>query len=165
MANKVTLTGIDEMKKQLAALGYAVQNQIAHGAMLDAAKLLKAEVIRRAPVKTGNLRDNIIIKRDPAMPGQAGYAVLVRKVKVSRKNRRLINKLHAGGITVVFSNDPFYWRFVEFGHKIMRGKRVFGEVAAQPFFRPAIDAVKGQFIATVGEGIQSRVNAFLAKGA
>lgn len=161
MANKVTLTGIEDIKRKMSGLSIAVQNVIAHGAMLDAAQILKAEVKRRAPVRSGKLRDNVIIKRDKAVPGQAGYSVLVRKVKVAKKIRRVINRLHHAGFDVVFSNDPFYWRFEEFGHNIVRGKKVVGHYPAHPFFRPAIDAVKGQFIATVGEGIQKRVDGFL----
>jgi HK97 gp10 family phage protein len=168
---KVTLTGIEDMKRQLAALGYALENKIAHGAMLDGANILKAEVKRRAPVgpsgsghEPGTLRDNVIVKRDPQVPGQASYAVLVRKTKVTKKVRRIINRLHAGGFDVVFSNDPYYWRFEEFGHKIVRGKKVVGDYPARPFFRPAIDAVKDQLIGAVGDGLQKRIDAFIAKG-
>jgi HK97 gp10 family phage protein len=164
-STRVVLTGIEEMKRQLQSLADAVQNSVAHGSLLDAAKILRAEVQARAPVRSGNLKANIIIKRDDSKKGQAAYAVLVRKIKYSKKVRHNLNILRKAGYTIDVSDDAFYWRFVEFGHRIIRNKKVFGDVPAQPFFRPAIAAAKEKFIAAVGAGMQTRMDAAIRKAA
>jgi hypothetical protein len=60
----VTLTGVEEMKRQLQALPVEIRSKVLAGALFAGAKVLRDEVKNRAPVKTGNLRDHIIVYRD-----------------------------------------------------------------------------------------------------
>ena len=153
MANTVTLTGIDEMKRQLRALPAEIKKQrILDAALSQAAITLRDEVRRLAPVKTGALRENIIVYRDrkpERSNATSKYSIFVRKIKVSRKVRRLLRKIKAAGANIKISDYAFYWKFLEFGTSKM---------PARPFFRPAIQATKGSFVQIVGDGIQKGID-------
>ncbi len=157
MSDTVPLTGLEEMKRQLQALPAEMRKSVVNPALLLAAKSLQQAVKDRAPVKTGALRDNIIVYRDrhPERDGAtAKYSVLVRKIKLNRSVRRLLRRVRGAGAAVKISDDAFYWRFPEFGTSKM---------VARPFFRPAIEQTKGTFIATVGEGLQKGMDKAVKK--
>jgi HK97 gp10 family phage protein len=152
MAGSVTLTGVEEMKRQLSGLSEKIQKTVLNSAVFEGAKLLRNEVQSRAPVRTGNLKKNIIVYKD-RQPQQIGaavrYSVLVRRIKVARKVRRLLRKAAKQGVQIDFADNAYYWRFLEFGTSKM---------PAKPFFRPAIDAVTPQLIRIVGDKLQAGID-------
>lgn len=108
------------------------------------ADLIRKEAVARAPIETGNLKNNIIVKRvtEKSDGGKVQtYIVVIRKGKPGQ------------------NNGAYYGNFVEEGHKIVRRKPKgityrkhreleqieFGSrtVAARPFMRPAWESLKG----------------------
>jgi HK97 gp10 family phage protein len=152
VADKVTLTGVEEMKRQLSGLSDKIQKTVLNAAVFEGAKVLRNEVQNRAPVRTGNLKKNIIVYKD-RQPQQMGaavrYLVLVRRIKVARKVKRLLRRAAKQGVQINFADNAYYWRFLEFGTSKM---------AARPFFRPAIDAVTPQLIKIVGDKLQAGID-------
>lgn len=153
MASIVKLTGIEEMKRQLTALPAEVKKgRILDAAIFAGAKALREEVKSRAPVRTGNLKKNIITYRD-RHPEQFGatshYSVMVRKLKIARKVKRLLRRVKNADARIRIIDDAFYWLFLEYGTSKM---------AARPFFRPAIAAVEPQLVKIVGEALQKGID-------
>lgn len=125
------------------------------------AELFRDEAKRNAQahVKTGTLRDNIIV---------------VRLEEESDGARRQVYKV------TVRSNPAFYWRFVEFGHKFVprnsrvskrTGKKVgwkahrkaaeleYGTASAPayPFMRPAFESMKGEAVDMMSKTLQEQI--------
>lgn len=123
-------------------------------ALFQAAKVIREEAKRRAPVHegpplkkgrqpSGTLKRNIIAKRD-RRPDTVGaterYRVAVRTGKRQK------------------TGDAFYWRFVEFGHRIVprggkrkggisaRRRAAQGAVPPKPFMRPAFESKKREAV-------------------
>lgn len=150
MGSTVKLTGVAEMKTQLKQLTERMRQGVYARGIYEGAKTIQNAVIARAPVRTGNLKKNIIVYKD-RKPENATvhYSVLVRRIKVARKVKRLIRQAAKQGVEINFSDSAFYWRFLEFGTSKMR---------ARPFFRPAIEAVKGALVSIVGGKLQSGID-------
>ncbi len=158
MAEFVTLTGVEEMKRQLTALPAEIKRgPILNGAILAGAKIVQNAVKGQAPVKTGALRDNIIIYRDrhpERSNATVRYSVMVRKIKISRKVRRLLRKIKKANAAVHISDMAFYWRFIEFGTSKMR---------ANPFFRRGIAMAEPSLVNVVGAKLQSGIDSAAKK--
>jgi HK97 gp10 family phage protein len=152
LASTVKLTGIEEMKRQLNQLSDKIKKTVLNGAVFAGAKALQSEVVAHAPMRTGNLRNNIITYRD-RQPQRIGatvhYSVLVRKIKIARKVKRLLRRAAKAGVELTFADNPFYWKFLEYGTSKM---------AARPFFRPAIQVVQPQLIKIVGDKLKAGID-------
>lgn len=123
--------GFDELVKRLEALTPLLRRKYVLRAMLTGAEVVRrraAEPIVAVPVlskpiyrngklyrKPGTLRDAISVRtsKDDRRNGDVGAFVNVRPARGSDRGANS-------------PNDPFYWRFVEFGTKKMR---------ARPFLR------------------------------
>jgi HK97 gp10 family phage protein len=114
----------------LAKLEAAVSESVLRDVAYTGADILRDEAQARAPVRSGVLRANVIVKHldEEAEEGKRqSYKVTVRS-----------GKFNAEG-------DAFYWRWVEFGTSKM---------AARPFMRPAYEAK----VAEAVEKMQVRFN-------
>ena len=149
---KVTLNGIDELKKALAALPGKLRRKVLVKALRAGAK----EVQKAARVAV------------PVLSAPSPYrtkGLLKRKigVRVSKESRRagdvgvFINvKPAASGQRGANSKlDPYYWRFVEFGTKKM---------TARPFMQPAADALPAALAAFEREAVPA-IEALNTRGA
>ena len=72
--------------------------------------------------RTGSLIRNIVIKREKQVADNTvQYNVGVRHGRAfgNRKNavKFLARNKKSGRVVVKYKNDPYYWRFLEFGHK------------------------------------------------
>lgn len=155
----IKLDGLDEVVRRMKALPAAIAGNKGgpiRKALYAGAKLVRDAAKENAPVKTGALRDAIILYRDrnPAAVGaNEHYSVGVRKIKINRKVARLLRRIKASGKTIR-TDDTFYWRFAEFGTS---------KQAAKPFMRPAIDnnvgavteAITSTFTAEVDKAVAS----------
>lgn len=162
MADTQTLHGLDGVLDNLKKLGAEASKRggPARAALAKGAKVIRDEAIKRAPEKTGNLRDNIIVKRDPK-PQIYGAAEVYwvgvkgggrRKYANTRRNRR--NR--RTGQTYEVSGNAFYWRFIEFGTEKMK---------ARPFLRPAFEAMYGAATETIITELKRGINAIQLKAA
>lgn len=76
--------------------------------------------------KTGSLIKNIAIKRERNVPANTvQYNVGVRHGREFGKRKNVVKYLAVskrGRVVEKFKDDPFYWKFLEFGHKtVARG--------------------------------------------
>lgn len=84
--------------------------------------------------KTGSLIKNIAIKRERNVPpNTVQYNVGVRHGREFGKRKNVVKYLavgRKGRIVTKYKDDPFYWRFLEFGTK---------NITARPFIAPALE--------------------------
>lgn len=156
----VTLTGVDKMKKDLDAIGNEVaQGKILRAALNAGAQAIKDEARLRAPVRTGELRNSIIVYRvRKPKAGTVNFIVGVKRIKLARVVKRLSRRIRKSGVKFRFKEDTFYWRFLEFGYHD-RG----GNFRQKMFMRPAIASVKGQLVEIVGNQIEKGIASFNKK--
>lgn len=141
---EVKIHGLREIRAAMLALPRRIDRKILNEGLLDGAKLVRDEARARAPVlraphsrrKPGVLRRAVQAIR--VRPDRFTATVLVRVRPLSRGAiRRFKQKAMKRGLTNVTGadnpNDPFYWRFVEFGTSKM---------PAKPFLRPAFESRK-----------------------
>lgn len=119
--------GIPELKAALAGLVPKLRRQALRNALAAGARVVRDDARRRAPVlhptlrapyrKPGTVRQAISVRTSKAArrAGDVGVFVNVRPAKRGQRGAKS-------------RNDPFYWRFLEFGTKKM---------AARSFLQPA----------------------------
>lgn len=134
---KATVRGLDDLKRALGDLPDKIRRQALRNALAAGARWIRDISRAAAPVldvptkrrKPGTVRDAIVVRTSKfaRQRGDVGVFVSVRPLKGSRQK-----KLGRAGRNN--PNDPFYWRFVEFGTRFM---------AAQPFLRRAAQQLNG----------------------
>lgn len=129
----VRIEGMDEFKRKLAEVPKAMRKRVLRNALAAGAREVRDVAKRNAPVltlgtsmkapyrKPGTVRDAIRVRTSKAdrKAGDVGVFVNVRPAKAA--NRGAKNP-----------NDPFYWRWLEFGTRKM---------AARPFLQRATSAL------------------------
>lgn len=118
--NTIQVKGLPEVIRELKELEAKTRRRILRKALRQAGEVVKQEVINKAPVgQTGKLSDGIRLSVRFPDPFTATAKIIPGK-------------------------KQFYAYFVEYGHKITRGRgkraKVVGNAPARPFFRPAFDA-------------------------
>ena len=119
------VNGIPELKAALAGLVPKLRRQALRNALAAGARVVRDEARRRAPVLQPTLRAPY------RKPGTVRKAVLVRTSKTARRAGDVgvfvnVRPAKRGQRGAKNPNDPFYWRFLEFGTKKM---------AARPFLQ------------------------------
>lgn len=138
-----------ELSRVLKQMPGNVAKKHLKAAIAQGAKDIRDEARARAPVDTGRLKKNIIVKyiAEKSDNYSVTYYVLARsgakfaKMRIKRK----------GQVRYV-DNDAFYWRFLEYGT---------AKMSARPFMRPAFQAKKdkalGSIIGKLWDGIDKEV--------
>lgn len=142
MADLVQVSGLRELEVQLLALGEEYGPKAAASpinfALGKAAKIIQASAQARVRVKSGTLRENIIVTKDRKPPaGQIGVKVTVRaKAKLYQATHRNVVRVISGEIGLEYNNygPLFYGKFLEFGTS---------HQPAYPYMRPAFEENKG----------------------
>lgn len=124
--SSMRMDGLRELQASMKDLSSKTQRQILRRATAAGAQVMVREVRARAPVlkephpnrKPGTIKKNI--RYANVRGNKLGVHEVMVGVRVARGGK--------GG-----PDDPFYWRFVEFGTAHM---------AAQPFLRPAFETKK-----------------------
>lgn len=141
MANlSVKVTGLKELGQALENLGRKTKNKLGAKAMRKGGAIIRDQARANAPIlkekvphrKRGTLKKNIVASTKPQKDGSVRTIIFVRSLKNS-KVLEFKGKTGKGG--TYNPNDPFYWRFVEFGTSKM---------PAQPFLQPAFSTKKEQ---------------------
>ena len=108
------VSGIPELKAALAGLVPKLRRQALRNALAAGARVVRDEARRRAPVlqptlrspyrKAGTVRKAVAVRTSKAArrAGDVGVFVNVRPAKRGQRGAKS-------------PNDPFYWRFLEFG--------------------------------------------------
>lgn len=134
----VKVDGLRDLGERMKGLSEDMNNRIARAATAAGAVVIRDAAKQKAPVRTGNLRKNIIVKRLPKgeSPLTSEHIVTVRQGKLTKKQR------DAGLV------DAFYGRFVEYGT---------AKSPAQPFLRPAYDQNKEKATQAIKDRISKRL--------
>jgi HK97 gp10 family phage protein len=134
---KVEVQGLRELGERMKKLSLDVALKASRSATNAAAQVIKKEAISKAPVDTGNLKKNIIVRRAKQPDLTSLHLVLVRSGKLTDKQK-------GSGL-----QDAFYWRFVEFGTV---------NAPPKPFMRPAFDTKKGQALDAMTAQLKKRID-------
>lgn len=115
--------GLQQLGEAMRELGADMAGKIARAATNAAAQTVKKAAQNRAPVATGNLKRNIIVKRlrKSETKLSSEHIVTVRKGRLTTKQKQ-------AGL-----QDAYYASFVEYGTV---------HAPAQPFLRPGFEAAK-----------------------
>ena len=145
------IEGLQKLNNALKQFPLELQKKALRQAVATSSNVIKKEVLARAPVRTGKLRDNVYraYLKEKSDSGRAVYVVGVRMGRKKRyinsaKNRRL-NKV---GQSYRKDGEAFYWKFLEFGTKT---------IPAQPFVRPAFDAKKDEAINVIKSSLEKSI--------
>lgn len=154
--------GIPDLKAALAGVVPELRRRILRNALAAAARVVRDDARRRAPVIAASAR---AVRQGYRSPGTLRQAIVVRTSKQARRrgdvgvfvNVRPAKKGQRGAKS---RTDPFYWRFVEFGTKYFRPG------AGVQFLQRAANRLPEAlqvFIAKVGPEIQ-KMNNRIARG-
>nr|WP_276552685.1 HK97-gp10 family putative phage morphogenesis protein [Erwinia mallotivora] len=117
-----------DLSDDLNALSKAENRKVLRDATRAAATVFKDEAVKRAPVRSGRLKKNIVVMTQRDRDGGIVSGVHVRGTNPRTGNSD--NRLKTND-----SRNAFYWRFLELGTSNM---------APVPFLRPAYDARQEQ---------------------
>lgn len=154
---KTEILGIGELKASFSELKAGMEIR-ASRAMVAAAggvvrKAAKNKALSLGLKRTGALIKNIVIKREPQAPsGTTQYNLGVRHgynlTKKQKANSKLaINK--RGRIVKRYEDDPYYWRFAEFGTVKQQ---------ATPFLATALEQSRTEAIEAMATRLQKELD-------
>lgn len=128
MADKSEVLGIEDLVASFREVREDMGSKVARRMVVAGGKIVRdsAKAIAKAngSVISSDMVDNIAIKREAnAQEGTAQYHVGVRhgreqSRKVRAKGQRRLS-VSRGRIVERRDNDPFYWKFVERGHRVV----------------------------------------------
>ena len=129
----VRIEGLDEFKRKLAEVPKAMRKRVLRNALAAAAREVRDVAKRNAPVMTLGTSLSAPYRK----PGTVKQAIRVRTSKADRRAGDVgvfvnVKPAKAGQRGARSPNDPFYWRFLEFGTRKM---------AARPFLQRATSAL------------------------
>lgn len=129
----VRIEGLDELKRKLAEVPKAMRKRVLRNALAAGAREVRDVAKRNAPVMTLGTS----LKAPYRKPGTVKQAIRVRTSKADRKAGDVgvfvnVKPAKAGQRGAKSPNDPFYWRWLEFGTRKM---------AARPFLQQATSAL------------------------
>ena len=153
----VKLEGIDALNKALADATKQIRTKAVRSALRKAGQIISKEAktsapILKAPTKTrkaGTVKRNIAVRNSKfaRQAGNEGVFIGVRPLRGSRQKK--LGKAGAKN-----PNDPFYWRFLEFGTK---------NISARPFLQKAADSKGAQAIKTFMDSVVPQIEKLNAK--
>lgn len=139
MSVTVEVRGLKELRAALLKLPVKMQGAAIYSALNAGAQPIKKDAQARVPVRTGVVKRAIRVSRSKVNKGKDGLTeVMVNVKKLGRKEVRAFKA--AGGKSGANPNDPYYWRFLEFGTSKM---------PAKPFLRPAFESNKGRSLEAI----------------
>ena len=129
----VRIEGLDNLKRKLAEVPKAMRKRVLRNALAAGAREVRDVAKRNAPVLTLGTSLNAPYRK----PGTVKQAIRVRTSKADRRAGDVgvfvnVRPAKAGQRGAKNPNDPFYWRFLEFGTRKM---------PARPFLQRATSAL------------------------
>jgi HK97 gp10 family phage protein len=129
----VRIEGLDNLKRKLAEVPKAMRKRVLRNALAAGAREVRDVAKRNAPVLTLGTS----LKAPYRKPGTVKQAIRVRTSKADRRAGDVgvfvnVRPAKSGQRGAKNPNDPFYWRFLEFGTKKM---------PARPFLQRATSAL------------------------
>lgn len=150
---KAQVTGIPDLRAALAEVSVQLRRRVLRNALAAAARVVRDDARSRAPVINPAAP---AVRRNVRTPGTVKRAIVVRTSKEARRQGNVgvfvnVRPAKAGNRGAKNKNDPFYWRFLEFGTKFFRPG------AGVQFLQRAADRLPQAlevFISTVGPQIE-----------
>ena len=158
------LEGLDQLMRSLRDVPNNLRKKALTKALRAAGKVVLDEARARAPVlktatpyrRAGTVKKAIKIRVSKMDKRQGNVGVFINVKPLTKaqigKFKATAGKKASGATN---PNDPYYWRWLEFGHKIVprsskgnpttlkqRRMAATGRVAARPFLRPAADKLE-----------------------
>jgi HK97 gp10 family phage protein len=129
----VRIEGLDNLKRKLAEVPKAMRKRVLRNALAAGAREVRDVAKRNAPVLTLGTS----LKAPYRKPGTVKQAIRVRTSKADRRAGDVgvfvnVRPAKSGQRGAKNPNDPFYWRFLEFGTRKM---------PARPFLQRATSAL------------------------
>ena len=129
----VRIEGLDNLKRKLSEVPKAMRKRVLRNALAAGAREVRDVAKRNAPVLTLGTS----LKAPYRKPGTVKQAIRVRTSKADRRAGDVgvfvnVRPAKSGQRGAKNPNDPFYWRFLEFGTKKM---------PARPFLQRATSAL------------------------
>jgi len=200
----VKLEGVDALNRALADATKQIRTKAVRAALRKAGQVISKEAKRTAPVlsaptktrKPGTVKRAISVRASKAarQDGNEGVFIAVKPLKNDqiRTFKKSQAKRGSNASGSKNPNDPYYWWWVEFGHragKADRSDRALIEkksntkdsaqkarlratlektskrkqVAPRPFFRPAFDTKKGEAQTAIANTLRAAIDAEWAK--
>lgn len=170
----VRLEGVDALKRALADAAGTIRKKAVRGALREAGKVIQGEARARAPVlaaatprrKPGTVKRRITVRASKAARQQGDEGVFInvkpapgakyrtttkRVLGVAVKQRTLVRASKRGADS---PDDPYYWRFLEFGTRKMQ---------ARAFLKPAADAKGPEAIGKFMDSVVPQIEKLNAK--
>lgn len=171
MTEVVTIKGLAELRKALQQTipiemqGKALQKALSAGARITVAAA--RENAKRGGKSFPDVRTGTLVRAIYAKRSRYGNTQTLenRVIGVRRGNKYGKNRTTAGKSNM----DAFYWKFVEFGHRIGTkksgwlkkargaGAQPQGDVPAQPFMRQAFEATKSQAALAIRDSLAKQI--------
>lgn len=147
------ILGIGELSQSFQSLKTGMETRTARVMVAAAGGVVRSKARGIAQAKglrkSGALIKNIVIKREPQAPaGTAQYNLGVRHGRNLTKKQKTNSKLainKTGRIVKRYEDDPYYWRFPEFGTKKQQ---------ATPYLQPALEQGKEGAIQAMADRLQ-----------
>lgn len=144
----VKVTGLRELHEALRQLPKEVEGPPLYAALRAAAAPMKKDAVAAVPKDTHLIEKRITVARSKINNGKQGLYGIYMRVKPIKAAR--LKKLGKYDV----KNDPFYWRFVEFGTSKM---------PARPFLRPAFEANKDKAVTIIRDKLKVTIAKAAAK--
>jgi len=150
---EIRLDGVDAAVKALRAMPRRIREKAIRNSLKIAARLIRDDAKARAPVLAnavphrtpGTVKRRISVRTSKfaKQAGDEGVFIGIKPLRGKADTRRY------GKASAKNPNDPYYWRFLEFGTRKM-GKRPFlgpaakskGEQAVARFMREALPQIE-----------------------
>lgn len=136
----VSIEGLEDLRRALQDTAKKIRTKAVRASLRKAGAVITKAARQAAPVlqvptrhrKAGTVKRNIVTRNSKfaRQAGDEGVFIGVRPLRGSRQNK--LGKAGAKN-----PNDPFYWRFLEFGTRKLR---------ARPFLSAAADQKAGEAV-------------------
>lgn len=138
MSSTVQLTGMRQLRDNIAKLDKGLQRRVYNKAVKAAGKVVLGEARSRAPVRTGTVKSSIVV-RSSSNPSQLLFGVKVSVKGGAKASERTARRR---GVGATYHPDAVerYYRFAETGTK---------HHAAKPFLAPALETKQSQVLSVM----------------
>jgi HK97 gp10 family phage protein len=119
---RATVTGIPDLKAALANVHAQLKRRVLRNALAAGARVVRDDARQNTPVI--NVA-SAPVRRGERKPGTVRQAIVVRTSKQARREGNVgvfvnVRPAKRGARGAKNPNDPFYWRWLEFGTKFMQ---------------------------------------------
>ncbi len=113
MAVESQVLGLQEISRKLREVPLKLERKVLQQALRAGATVIRKEAQRLVPVRTGNIKRNIVVRRSRNTRNSVYVGVRrLSKKQISAMKSRASAK---GKALRVDPRDPYYWWFIEFG--------------------------------------------------